>query len=157
MGQAKRRGSFEERLSKAPKIKMSVREIYNSAPSMIHENKYEVTDCYLCGEEMTSIHDTHNAFPLAKLQSAKEAYESGENYRCCSQCNVKVFEERLNLHGVKVEDLKVVSFGELIKQRKSSGENKSIFQSPESTKRFEELGQNFYETELGKSYLKDLN
>ena len=155
MGQAKKRGSFEERLLKAPKIKMSEREIYNSAPNMIHENKYEVTDCYLCGEEMFSIHDTHNAFPLAKLQSAKEAYESGENYRCCSKCNVKVFEERLNLHGVKIEDLKVVSMVELIQQRKTTGESKSMFTTPQSTKRFEELGQNFYETELGKSYLKD--
>ena len=44
---------------------------------------------------------------------------------------------------------------ELIQQRKTTGESKSMFTTPQSTKRFEELGQNFYETELGKSYLKD--
>lgn len=156
MGQAKRRGTFEERLSKAPKIKMSEREIYNSAPSMIHENKYEVTDCYLCGEEMTSIHDTHNAFPLAKLQSAKEAYESGESYRCCSKCNEKVFEERLKFTNSKKDECSYLTLAESVEREKTKP-LKSIFMTPQAQKRFEELGQNFYETELGKSYLKDLN
>ena len=157
MGQAKRRGAFEERLAKAPKIKMSLREIYNSAPNMIHENKYEVTDCYLCGEEMFSIHDTHNAFPLAKLQSAKEAYESGENYRCCGECNKKVFDERLKLQGIKKENLVTISFEELLSNPEKFGHIRSGFMNPNYQKRFDELGQNFYETGLGKSYLKDLN
>lgn len=151
MGQAKRRGTFEERLAKAPKIRMSERELYNRASCMIHENKYEVTDCYVCGKEMETIHDTHNAFPLAKLQSAKEAYESGESFRCCTECDEKVLEERLKFTNTKKDECSYISIDESI-EREKTRPLKSIFMTPQAQKRFEELGQNFFETDLGKSF-----
>ena len=106
---------------------------------------------------MTSVHDTHNAFPLAKLQSAKEAYESGENFRCCSECDKKVLDERLKLQGIKKENLVSVSFEELLSNPEKFGHIRIGFMSPNYQKRFDELGQNFYETGLGKSYLKNLS
>lgn len=67
-----------------------MRQIYNSAPSMIHENDYTAIDCVLCNAPMQSVHDTHDARPLAPSQTAKQAFEQKENIgRCCSKCNVE--------------------------------------------------------------------
>ena len=127
--------------------------IYNSSPTMIHEDDYEPQACFLCNKEMSSIHDTHNAFPLAKLQSAKEAHQQKKNYRCCSDCNEKVMKARLDMMGVSSEDLKTYSISELSKIP-SKKERKSIFETSQSKARFDELGQDFYKTGLGKSILK---
>ena len=154
MGQAKRRGTFEERKAKAPKMSMLEREIYNSAPSMIHENKFEVLNCYLCDKEMTTVHDTHNAFPLAKLQSAKEAYESDVSYRCCSECNKEVTKARFDSLGVDPAHIKTVTLGELVTNPKYKSAISCGFEAPVFQKKFAELGQNFYETGLGQSILK---
>jgi hypothetical protein len=42
-------------------------------------------DCVLCGKEMTSIHETHNPYPLSV------------EGRCCSTCNGKVISARLRM------------------------------------------------------------
>jgi len=65
-----------------------LRAIYNSAPTMIHEDQYVALNCVLCNATMQSIHDTHDARPLAPSQTAKQALEQEVNIgRCCSQCN----------------------------------------------------------------------
>ena len=71
--------------------------IYNSAPTMIHEDDYVAMDCVLCGAEMKTIHDTHNPFPITEKCFAKEAHETGNKNRCCSKCNnEKVLPARLS-------------------------------------------------------------
>jgi hypothetical protein len=65
------------------------RAIYNSSPTMIHEDKYVPMDCVLCGDLMETIHDTHSPNPITELCYAKESYETGNPNRCCSSCNSK--------------------------------------------------------------------
>jgi|TARA_B100000959_G_scaffold113650_1_gene119816 hypothetical protein len=137
------------------------REIFNHSPTMIHEDNYEELNCVLCNKEMKTIHDTHNAFPLAKLQSAKEAYEQDTHYRCCTECNKnKVMPKRLNMFFAnkntndnrKKLAVKAMPMSEAINYFiKNKNKVKSMFVTPESQKRFKELNQNYYETELGKS------
>ena len=68
----------------------TLRDIYNAAPSMLHEKLYIALDCVLCNATMKSIHDTHDARPLAPSQTAKQAFEKKKNIgRCCSVCNAK--------------------------------------------------------------------
>ena len=126
--------------------------IYNSSPTMIHEDDYEPQACSLCNKEMSSIHDTHNAFPLAKLQSAKEAHQQKKNYRCCSDCNEKVMKARFDMLNSKLEDAKVLRGGEVIEHYQNTPRDSimSMFETPQAQKRFKELGQNFYKTQLGK-------
>lgn len=65
-----------------------LRAIYNSAPTMIHEKDFVVINCVLCNATMKSVHDTHDAQPLAPSQTAKQALEQKANVgRCCSACN----------------------------------------------------------------------
>jgi len=64
-----------------------LRDIYNRAPSMIHEDQYQVIDCILCGKTMPSVHHTNAADPLTPLQTAKEANLVGNIGRCCRYCN----------------------------------------------------------------------
>jgi hypothetical protein len=76
----------------------SLKQILNSAPNMIHEKDYKELNCVLCNKLMKKVHDTHCAFPLAKLQSAKEAFKNPENHsRCCSVCNRDVMAERFKM------------------------------------------------------------
>ena len=65
----------------------TVEEIFNNSPTMIHEDDYIITDCVLCGQTMTSIHDTHSAYPLKPYQTAKQANADVNTGRCCSACN----------------------------------------------------------------------
>jgi len=132
----------------------NINQIYNSSPNMIHEDDFKEVNCVLCNKEMKSIHDTHNTFPLAKLQSGKEAHEQDTNYRCCTECNKDVFNARLEMRGIKKENVISISMNELIKLRKKLVKNESFFENPEAQKRFKELGQNFYETNLGRDILK---
>lgn len=68
----------------------TLRDIYNAAPSMIHEKDFVAIDCVLCNATMKSVHDTHDARPLAPSQTAKQAFEQKKNIgRCCSVCNAK--------------------------------------------------------------------
>ena len=70
------------------KKSLTLRDIYNSAPSMVHENDFVAIDCVLCNATMESVHDTHDARPLAPSQTAKQAAELKKNIgRCCSECN----------------------------------------------------------------------
>ena len=64
-----------------------MRSIYNASSTMIHEKKYKVMRCVLCGKKMKNIHDTHNPFPLTDACYAKEALENKNPNRCCSKCN----------------------------------------------------------------------
>lgn len=66
---------------------LSLRDFYNLIPSMIHEKDYLATDCVLCGKEMQTVHDTHDARPLTASQTAKSANIKGNVGRCCSDCN----------------------------------------------------------------------
>ena len=96
-----------------------LKEIFNSSPPMIHEDDYVPMDCVLCGTEMTSIHDTHNPFPLTDECFADETYKTGNPNRCCSKCNMeKVKSARLGSMGIKPDEMegvtKQVSLGELM-------------------------------------------
>tara|TARA_B100000424_G_scaffold214585_1_gene172350 strand:- start:866 stop:1375 length:510 start_codon:yes stop_codon:yes gene_type:complete len=55
----------------------------------IHENEYKPMNCCLCGKEMTSVHETHNPFPLTPKCFAKDAVEDSLPHRCCDECDVK--------------------------------------------------------------------
>ena len=59
---------------------------YQYGSSMIHEKDYEPMTCCLCGKEMTSIHDTHNPYPLTKKCTAKQALQFNLPDRCCTEC-----------------------------------------------------------------------
>lgn len=68
------------------------REVYNNVPGhMIHEDDFIPHDCYLCGSEITSVHDTHNPFPLIDFNSM-QVEENGkkEPKRCCSKCETSI-------------------------------------------------------------------
>jgi len=155
--------------------KKKIREVMNRAPNCIHEDDYKELNCVLCNKVMKTIHDTHNAFPLAKLQSAKEAFDNPEKHsRCCSECDQNVLVERFKLtvslrnnksksnHSIDTRLLKYKKVGELkisepVEIPISKISDFCIFETPESQKRFKELGQNFYETDLGKCVLKRKN
>lgn len=67
---------------------ISLRDFYNAVPTMIHEKNFVVINCVLCNATMKSVHDTHDARPLAPSQTAKQALEQKKNIgRCCSACN----------------------------------------------------------------------
>jgi len=140
-----------------------IRKVMNKASSCIHEDDYKELNCVLCNKVMKTIHDTHNAFPLAKLQSAKEAFENPENHsRCCSECDRDVYIERIKMMSKgrknnksnrpigKPGEYKILSIKEL-------QELTSIYETPQAQKRFKELGQNYYETGLGRRELKRRN
>ena len=68
---------------------------YIYGTTMIHERDYQPIKCCLCGKDMPSIHDTHNARPLAPSITAKEALEQNLPHRCCSECQAeRVMPER---------------------------------------------------------------
>ena len=68
---------------------------YSPGSSMIHERDYQPMKCCLCGKDMPSIHDTHNARPLAPSVTAKEALDQDLPHRCCSECHAeRVMPER---------------------------------------------------------------
>jgi hypothetical protein len=70
---------------------------YEPGSTMIHEKDYQPMKCCLCGKDMPSIHDTHNARPLAPSVTAKEALEQNLPHRCCSECCAeRVVPERFN-------------------------------------------------------------
>ena len=70
------------------KKSFTLHDIYNSAPTMVHEKDFVAIDCVLCNATMKSVHDTHDARPLAPSQSAKNAFVQKKNIgRCCSECN----------------------------------------------------------------------
>ena len=83
-----------------------IEDIFNFVPTMIHEDKYVPMDCVLCGSEMKTIHDTHNPSPITEKCYAKEAFETGNPNRCCSECNsTKVNPARLRDLGMKVDSV----------------------------------------------------
>jgi hypothetical protein len=71
------------------------RGVYNSCPTMIHEDDYVPMDCCLCGSKMESVHDTHNPFPLAPFCYAKESLEKGLPHRSCTDCEPNVLISRI--------------------------------------------------------------
>jgi hypothetical protein len=75
-----------------------IRAVYNNSPSMIHENEFKPFDCILCGERVTSVHDSHNAFPLEKPTLQKVENDKGRPRRCCGKCDLeKVMPARINM------------------------------------------------------------
>jgi hypothetical protein len=83
MNRAQRR-RYAAKMRNSEKV---LRNAWNSAPTMIHEDDYEIIDCVLCGATMRNVHDTHAAYPLKPFQTAKEANDDGNIGRCCSDCN----------------------------------------------------------------------
>ena len=84
-----------------------LRGVYNSCPTMIHEDDYVPMDCVLCGKTMETIHDTHNPSPLKPHCYAKDTHETGNPNRCCSECQSDVMTARFNklgLDGDKIID-----------------------------------------------------
>ena len=68
---------------------------YSPGSCLIHERDYQPMKCCLCGKDMPSIHDTHNARPLAPSVTAKEALDQDLPHRCCSECHAeRVMPER---------------------------------------------------------------
>ena len=114
-----------------------MKEIFNSSPTMIHEDDYVPMDCVLCGTEMKSIHDTHNPFPLTDECFANDTHETGNPNRCCSECNMeKVKSARLCAMGMNPDEMeyvtKTISLGELIEMM----ERGEIAPVPDISKRF---------------------
>jgi hypothetical protein len=70
------------------KVSISSSDAYSQqeGSTMIHSKDFIPHDCSLCGKEIVSVHDSHNAFPLKKFQYAKEVNGKVENERCCSTC-----------------------------------------------------------------------
>ena len=97
--QSQRRKNRPATIKTKTKKSFTVNDIYNAAPSMIHENDFVAIDCVLCDATMKSVHDTHDARPLAPSQTAKQAFEQKKNIgRCCSACNsLRVLPARFNL------------------------------------------------------------
>ena len=86
--QSQRRKNRPVTIKTKKKKSLTLRDIYNSAPSMIHEKDFVAIDCVLCDATMKSVHETHDARPLAPSQTAKQAFEQKKNIgRCCSACN----------------------------------------------------------------------
>jgi hypothetical protein len=142
------------------------KQIFNSSPNMIHENDYKELNCVLCNKLMKTVHDTHCAFPLAKLQSAKEAFKNPENHsRCCSECNQDVMAERFKMmceiqknykSNRPINELNLKNKIVMIPV-KELRECRPFYETPQAQKRFKELGQNYYETDLGRSGLERRN
>ena len=129
------------------------RKIYNSSPSMIHEKNYMRINCILCSTPMKTVHDTHCAFPLAKLQSAKEAQETEHTSRCCSKCNTDVMTARISMLNVDNESDSEISKRLKEKDPLEVDLNKltSIYDSPQAQAIFAELNQDYYnDTDLGR-------
>ena len=126
------------------------RYIYNHGNGMLHEDLYKPINCCLCNKEMKTIHDTNCAFPLARLQSAKEAFQSHNKYRSCNECEVDVMKSRKQLMNKK-DDYELVSVNLF---QVLEGDFNSLYETPEAQKRFAELNQDFWKTGLGKSALK---
>ena len=131
---------------------MNEREMYNNASNMIHEDNYKIINCVLCDKEMKTVHDTNCAFPLARLQSAKEAFQNQKKYRSCNDCENDVMNARHDLVDYSKESLKSVSLEDAVHMNLGS-----IYTLATSQKRFAELGQDFYKTDLGKGYAKKNN
>ena len=83
---------------------------YLEGSTGIHERDYVPMDCYICGAHMPSIHDTHNADPIAPGTTAKEALDNNLPYRCCSECNRKVNEERMKKSGTSTFSVHLTDF-----------------------------------------------
>jgi len=96
--QSQRRKNRPVTIKTKKKKSLTLRDIYNSAPSMVHENNFVAIDCVLCNATMKSVHDTHDARPLTSSQTAKSANVNGNTGRCCSACNTtRVLPARSNL------------------------------------------------------------
>ena len=121
--------------------------IYNYGNGMLHEDLYKPIDCCLCGKEMKTIHDTNCAFPLARLQSAKEAFQSHNKYRSCNKCEVDVLDARTELLGEENSEITYLTLVQSLER----DDLKSMYETPEAQKRFAELGQDYFKTWLGKS------
>ena len=98
----KKKNIAKNQVNKKSKIDFRVleREIYNSAPNMIHENDFISHQCSLCGVEVKTIHDSHNSYPLGKNTTAKEQNGMEDNDRCCTKCNRDVINARLLMRGL---------------------------------------------------------
>jgi len=121
--------------------------IYNFGNGMLHEDLYKPINCCLCDKEMKTIHDTNCAFPITRLQSAKEAFQSHNKYRSCNKCEVDVLDARTELLGESDKDLKYLTLVQSLER----DDLKSMYETPEAQKRFAELGQDYFKTWLGKS------
>lgn len=69
------------------------RNVYNkwsySKSDWIHEKEYEPMNCCMCGKVMTSVHETHNPYPLTPKCLAVHALEDSLPHRCCEDCDMK--------------------------------------------------------------------
>lgn len=73
----------------------------------LHEDDFIPHECFLCGNFITNIHDTHNPFPLINFQStAKEENGKDKPKRCCSECQFKI------VYPARTESLKKGTFKE---------------------------------------------
>ena len=85
--------------NKERKYAQSMKKIYNSTPTMIHERDYVPKNCVFCFTRMKTIHDTHNPHPVADFIYAKESNETDVADRCCTSCDEKVvLPARLEVH-----------------------------------------------------------
>ena len=121
--------------------------IYNYGNGMLHEDLYKPIDCCLCDKEMKTIYDTNCAFPLARLQSAKEAFQSHNKYRSCNKCEVDVLDARTKLLREENSETTYLTLVQSLER----DDLKSMYETPEAQKRFAELGQDYFKTWLGKS------
>ena len=88
-----------------------MRVICNLDPNLLHENDYTPMDCVLCGANMPTLHDTHNAAPLAPNQQAKAAKLEGNVGRCCSKCDKHVLYARLEAMGLSTKNVSKYCYG----------------------------------------------
>jgi hypothetical protein len=97
--QSQRRKNRPATIKTKTKKSFTLNDIYNASPRMLHEKDFVAIDCVLCNATMKSVHDTHEARPLAPSQTAKQAFEQKKNIgRCCSACNTtRVLPARSNL------------------------------------------------------------
>jgi len=65
-------------------------ELLNSCPTMIHEKDFIAHDCCICGTNISTIHNSNNAFPVEKPTSALSENGKDNPKRCCNKCDREV-------------------------------------------------------------------
>ena len=71
-------------------VKQFHNDVFNSCPTMIHENDFIPHDCCLCDARIETVHDSHNPFPLTDIASALSENGKENPTRCCSSCDMKI-------------------------------------------------------------------
>ena len=71
-----------------PAISVSNNPDYLHEQQFVCEDEYTPHDCYLCGERIESVHNSHHPFPLVNSNPSSKD-ENGKDHpkRCCNDCN----------------------------------------------------------------------